>query len=152
MPNYKSGDIWSQYGKDGSVIFVTTCGVLTRTGLVMGAGIALEAKQREPKLPSQLMALIHEYRGYVDLGIAHYGVLFKPEWHIGAFQTKYHFKSDSSIEVIQYSTKQLKELAEFYPESQFHLNFPGIGLGRLNPNDIKPILSILPNNVTIWSK
>lgn len=152
MPNYMSGDIWSQYNKDGSIIFVTTCGVLTRTGLVMGAGIALEARQREPMLPIHFKLAIHEKHGCIDLGVAHYGLLFKPEWEIGAFQTKYHFKSDSSLELIKDSTKQLKELAEFYPDSQFHLNFPGIGFGRLNPNDIKPILSILPNNVTIWSK
>lgn len=152
MPKYKSGDIWSQYGKDGHIIMVTTCGVLTRTGLVMGAGIALEARQKEPKLPHNFMTKIHEIRGHVDLGIAHYGLLFHETWDIGAFQTKYHYKHDSSIELIQYSTAKLLALALQWPDSSFHLNFPGIGLGKLNPNDIKPILSVLPDNVTIWSK
>lgn len=152
MPKYVSGNIWTQYNKDGHIILVTTCGVISRAGLVMGAGIALEAKQLEPKLPIKFMNKIHELRGHVDLGVAHYGLLFDETWEIGAFQTKYHFKHDSSIELIQFSCSKLKALAELWPESNFHLNFPGIGLGKLNPNDIKPLLSVLPDNVAIWSK
>ncbi len=46
------GDIW-QSGAD--VICVTTNGVLRKNGdLVMGAGIALEAKKRYPRLPAFL--------------------------------------------------------------------------------------------------
>ncbi len=38
------------------------------------------------------------------------------------------------------------------PHITVALNFPGIGYGGLNRNEVLPIISILPDNVEIWEK
>lgn len=154
MANFLTGNIWTTYQKPQNVILVTTNGVITRNGMVMGAGIALEAKRLEPLLPQVLAdkALLkaNYSRGY--MGIIKYGVLFNPMWNIGAFQTKYHFKHDSPLELIQYSAEQLNEIANEFSDFVFNVNFPGVGLGKLRPSDVKPVMETLPTNVNIWSK
>ena len=154
MANFLTGNIWTTYQRPNNIILVTTNGVITRNGLVMGAGIALEAKVLEPLLPQVLAdkALLkaNYSRGY--MGIIKYGVLFNPMWNIGAFQSKYHFKHDSPLELIQYSAEQLNEIANEFSDFVFNVNFPGVGLGKLRPSDVKPVMETLPNNVNVWSK
>lgn len=151
MPQYKSGNIWNEYGKPNSTILVTTCGVILNGKLVMGAGAALDAKLREPELPSNFGTLIMRYAD-VSNNIGNYGLLYHPDRRINAFQTKYHYKHDSSIELITMAAEKLKFVAEHEPEKTFNLTFPGIGFGRLNPESVKPLLAGLPDNVIIWSK
>lgn len=154
MANFLTGNIWSTYQKPNNIILVTTNGVITRNGIVMGAGIALEAKRLEPLLPQVLAdkALLkaNYSRGY--MGIIKYGILFNPMWNIGAFQSKYHFKHDSPLELIQHSAEELKQIATENGHFVFNVNFPGVGLGKLRPSDVKPVMKTLPNNVNVWSK
>ncbi|MBP94160.1 MAG: hypothetical protein CMC55_08595 [Flavobacteriaceae bacterium] len=151
MPQYKSGNIWTEYGKPNSTILVTTCGVILNGKLVMGAGAALDAKLREPELPALFGSLIKRY-GSMDNNIGNYALLYDTDRKINAFQTKYHYKHDSSVDLISMAAKQLAFIAELTPNKTFNLTFPGIGFGRLNPESVKPLLAGLPDNVIIWSK
>jgi hypothetical protein len=37
-----------------------------------------------------------------------------------------------------------------HPDASVHLNYPGIGNGRLRREDVLPIIALLPDQVTIW--
>ena len=151
MANFITGNIWSNYRVNNHKIMVTTNSIISSSaGLVMGAGIALEAKKIEPMLP---FIFANKIASHVkSQGNLAYGVLFEPSWSIGAFQSKYHFKNPSPLELVEISANKLNKLALRYEEFVFNLNFPAVGLGGLRPSDVKPIIENLPNNVNIWSK
>lgn len=140
----KQGNIWTDFDKLDYAC-TTTNSVVKRNGeLVMGAGHALQAKQRFPGLALDLGKQI-QAKG-ASLGF--YGLLLSDK--ILAFQTKIHFNDNSPIEVVQRSTDMLRRLALKYPEKTFGLPFPGISNGKLNPKDVYPILKQLPDNVTVY--
>ena len=70
--------------------------------------------------------------------------------NIGAFQTKYNWTDPSPIELVEYSTKFLKFIADNRPHHTFHLPCPAVNHGGRNVEDILPLLDILPNNVIIY--
>lgn len=140
------GDMWSAY--DGADLFlVTTNGVVTHDGkLVMGAGIARQARNRFPGLDEALG------KAALEAG-APYGLLVSPRWpkaKLGAFQTKGEWKEGASPALISASTHMLLEWCKEHPTAQVHLNMPGVGLGGLPLEVVLPILEPLPDSVNVW--
>jgi hypothetical protein len=116
----------------------------------MGAGAAFEAKKLYPTSPALLGMKIKAKRdpkGFYGLAFCH-----QHNCRLGAFQTKYHWNSDSSLELIQASIRQLEIYAISTPSQTIFLNFPGIGLGGLKREEILPLLANLPDNVTVWER
>lgn len=154
MPLFRTGNMFELFGEYKQVLLVTTNGVITPSaGLVMGAGAALQAKQHELNVGKRLAKLIRQGSSdtYEELGVAVYGVVWDVSYQIGAFQTKRHWKMPSEISVIKHSVKKLCAISQDNPEFTFNVNFPGIGLGGLSKQTIKPLLVNLPDNVVIWS-
>ena len=165
------GNMWKIYGKTG-LFCITTNGVIqTLFGstkyLVMGAGIAGVMNKKVPSLSKY--AGEHIYRNfkpyYIDKpmrsqNIYRYGVCYfhykqakSPffEQPIGLFQTKYDYADKSSLELIEYSTQVL--INNYCPRFEsIVLNFPGIGLGKLDRSAVLEIIEQLPDNVTIYEK
>ena len=115
----------------------------------MGRGIARQAKERFPGLDVVLGGHIQALCG--NQGI--YGLLVSPRWpaaKLGAFQVKQHYSQPASLELIRRSTTALCAWCAKHPDALVHLNFPGIGNGRLLREDVLPIIAQLPNQVTIW--
>ena len=140
------GDMWSVY-ELADLFLVTTNGVLNAHGaLVMGAGIAKQARDRFPGLDQRFGKAVSLY------GLR-YGLLFPNAWpkdKLGAFQTKQHWREGANLTLIELASDKLRVWCQEYPVCQVHLNMPGVGLGGLQREDVLPLLSSLPDTVNVW--
>jgi hypothetical protein len=132
-----------------NLMLVTGNSFLTKGGdVVMGAGAALKLKVAMPGVDTWFGQEINRICG--SLGM--YGLIVHPQRNIGLFQTKYHFKNNADIDLIQESSYHLNIwLSENGNEDRVvYLNYPGIGNGRLPIGDVEPIVNQLPDNVIVW--
>lgn len=96
MPQFKTGDMWTAY--TAVDLFLITTNSTLRQGdhaLVMGRGIARQAKERFPGLDTALGRQIQALCG--NQGI--YGLLISLRWpaaKLGAFQVKRHYSQPAS--------------------------------------------------------
>lgn len=146
-----TGNIWDY---EADAVCVTTNLVVTGNGLVMGAGIAKQAKDRYPSLPH----LFGEYyRGFSLSGIRNdftycvaKSVIPPPNWplftrHIVAFPTKYHWRDHSDLLLIRKSAQDLVYLVERLEDDldkdvTVVLPRPGCGLGGLKWDRVKVVI------------
>lgn len=133
--------------------FVTTNNCVTKDGrLVMGAGAAKSMKDIFPDIDlffARQITRVDNNNNFIYA--SKYGLLVNTTTRLGAFQTKYHFKDKSDLELIRYSTAKLILFALANPTDTIHLNFPGIGYGGLKKEDVLPIITALPDNVIVWT-
>lgn len=126
-------------------ICVTTNSSLNKKGeLVMGAGIALEAKNRYPELPSVFGGKVGK------LGVVGGDYYILQHKNILAFQTKRHYREKSPVELVVKSINRLKFLATVFDDKVFGLPFPAINNGGLKKEDVLPMLFVLPDNVLVF--
>jgi len=126
------GNIWEQ--KDADAICVTTNGIVKANGeLVMGKGIALEAKQRCSYLSKRLGQLV------TGLGNSVHPIGTE-DCIIFSFPTKHHYKDNSDIELIKKSAVELVEWINKMNFKVIYLPRPGCGCGGLNWKDVKKVL------------
>lgn len=140
------GNIWLMLGTTNLLLFTSNSTLNKANELVMGAGIAKEAKERFPMFPKLLGDKIQA----IDKVGQWYGVLASPNYKVGAFQTKTDWKLPSTLELIEYSTEMLIQIAPNY--ERIDMPVPGCSNGGLNYRDVEPIIKRLPDNVHIWSK
>lgn len=127
------GNIWDHWNADG--ICITTNGVVKDNGeLVMGKGIALEARLRYPFLPSKLGALVRELGNRVH-------PIFTDNYSIFSFPTKHHYKDPSDIFLIKQSAIQLVKLVTDLGLKKVYLPRPGCKNGGLEWNVVKEVLA-----------
>lgn len=127
-------------------VCITTNSILNKDNcLIMGKGNAEQAKARIPDLPKDFGQQIVERN--VNGGF--YGLLVSHNKYL-AFQTKYHWRDNSPIELVERTTNMLVRLANNHPDKTFGLPFPGIQNGRLRPKDVYPLLQKLPDNVFVY--
>jgi hypothetical protein len=141
--------MWTAYTA-ADLFLVSTNSTIRQDGaLVMGRGIARQAKERFPGLDAALGTQVQALCG--NQGI--YGLLVSPRWpaaKLGAFQVKQHYSQPASLELIRRSTAALCAWCIKHPTATVVVNFPGIGNGRLRREDVLPIIAQLPDQVTIW--
>ena len=149
MPQFQTGDMWMAYPTT-DLFLITTNSTLRRDGaLVMGRGIARQARDRFLGLGKVLGQHVLNLCG----NQGEYGLLISPRWpeaKLGVFQVKRHYSHAASLELIQNSTTALCAWCTEQPKATIALNFPGIGNGRLPRTAVLPILQQLPDTVTIW--
>jgi len=110
---------------------VTTNGIVKKNGdLVMGAGVAREAKRRFNELP-------HIFGQNIDKNGNHVYIVEK--YGIASFPTKHHWKNDSDINLIAQSCRELLFLSKSW--DYILLTRPGCGLGKLSWVDVRPVLA-----------
>ncbi len=143
---YKYGNMLATL-TPGDIYLVTTNSYIRRDGaLVMGRGAAKQLATMFPRLPYELGDRIEH------LGEYNIGVLTQTNGQrlsLGAFQVKFNFADEADLPLIRRSAAQLTRLA-VEDGRVFHVNFPGIGNGRLSIDDVEPALSTLPDNVCVW--
>ncbi len=151
MATFHKGDMWDRFGKV-DLFCITTNGVITKDGrLVMGAGIAKEARDRLPGIDKDLAEAIQNKSGFFlhrlkrSLQVRNHVAQM-----IVAFQVKEHYKSNANLNLIRESCLALFSEILDRPKITIALNFPGIGYGGLSRNKVLPIISLLPDNVEIW--
>jgi len=133
-----------------NAICVTTNGIVKVNGeLVMGAGVAKLFATKWPRLPRMLGNLIQNGGNHV-YSIPQFSV--KDPW-IVSFPTKDDYLDKSSLSLIRRSAVELMELTNNQNWELVALPFPGIGMGGLNPQEVREAISpILDNRIIILSK
>jgi hypothetical protein len=123
---------------------ITTNGFVKKNGeAVMGAGCALEAKQRYEWLPLKLGKSISCYGNHV----------FEFGDGLVTFPVKHKWFEKADMLLIQKSAVQLMELVEGSGWKKVILPRPGCGNGRLKWDDVKAVLTpILDERIYIVSK
>jgi len=142
MAIFREGNLFREPGFK----FVTTNSYLTKDlRLVMGRGAALELKTISPGIDQIFGNIINRTCGH--LGV--YGLIKIDHASCGAFQVKHHFRDKADLELIQFGIVLLTAEARNMDQI-VHLNYPGIGNGKLSKEEIRPLLNILPDNVHVW--
>jgi len=134
MINFTTGNIWE--AKTWAVVVpVNTVGV-------MGAGLALEAKQQCPRM-------FEEYKEWCVINQLYTGItrtftdmrgkesIFR--WFV-LFPTKKHWKNPSKLEYISNGLESLKQDIEWFHIKSIAIPKLGCGLGGLDWKKIKPIM------------
>lgn len=147
MPDYRKGDMWSVLTSVDHFIVTTNAVVKNDGALVMGAGLAKQARDRQPGLDKMFGTAIKLWH---DPGEP-YGCMLWANNTFGMFQVKHHYKDQANMHLIIYSTGMLQAFAQSNPTKQYALNFPGIGNGKLKYDDVKPVIDLLPRNVQVWT-
>ena len=149
MPHFQRGDMWPAFATAGLFLITTNSTIRKDGALVMGRGIARQARDRFPGLAVNLGRYILNTCGR----LGNYGLLVSPRWpeaKLGAFQVKVHYSQPASLELIRHSTAMLCAWCAAHPDAQVVVNYPGIGNGRLCRETVLPIIAQLPEQVTIW--
>jgi hypothetical protein len=113
--------------------------------LVMGRGAAKQCHDTYPGIDRELAQK----------------VVKQPEKHIlwieiedgqmlGWFKVKHHWADQADIRLIEQSTASLSQLANRRPHLQFHMNYPGIGNGRLTEHEVGHIIHHMPDNISVY--
>jgi hypothetical protein len=139
---YIKGNLWNFHS--GAPVCITTNGIIKKNGeLVMGAGIALQAKQRFPALPLKAGNAV---KGYGNR------TLYFIEERLFTFPTKYDWRDPSDINLIGLSAHQLKAQCDQLGFNRVYLPRPGCSNGKLNWPDVDNVLrQILDDRFTIVS-
>jgi hypothetical protein len=138
------GDMWVAL-EETDLFLITANATIKRNGaLVMGRGLALEAKRRFPGLDLACGRLVGDRQVY---GV---GVLPAPFTPLGLFQVKNHFRERADLDLIKRSVRALLSLLEFSRLERVDLNFPGIGNGGLPQSCVLPLIEPLPDRVHVW--
>lgn len=150
------GNMWDVFGQT-DLFLITTNPIMRSDGaIVMGRGIAKQAKDRFPELPYKFAERYHdavEEQQLADIMMPTFvGFIGKFDGQlVGWFMTKRHWRDSSQIDVIVNSTRELTRLVKgALPPMRVDLNFPGIGNGKLKREDVLPIIEQLPDNVHVW--
>jgi hypothetical protein len=149
MAEFRNGDMWTAYDEADLFLITTNSTIRQDDALILGRGIARQARDRFPGLDKALGRQILNTCG----SLGQYGLLVSPRWpeaKLGAYQVKSHYDKPASLALIQHSTAALQAWCAAHPTAQVCLNFPGIGNGRLPREQVLPIVQQLPANVTIW--
>lgn len=147
------GNIWDMLHSREAVV-VTINGDLTKTGrLVMGKGIALEAKTRIKGVDRVLGDAVASH-GLQTLILS--PANYMPRWDLYAFPTKHHWRDKADPDLIVKSAHELVYLVEKelmmvsayiadhpgYPPLYPNIYLPrvGCGAGGLRWEDVKPLI------------
>lgn len=138
-------NIWN-YHKKGNYIVITTNGFVKNNGeCVMGRGIALQAKNKFPKLAKELGKRIKEEGN---------NVFIFDQYDIITFPVKHNWFENAELELIEKSCVQLSELFEEGYQlgadlPKIYMPKPGCLNGKLDWKDVEQIVAQLSHLVTL---
>lgn len=125
-------------------ICVTTNGIIKNNKeAVMGAGIALEAKNRFPILPKILGQKILESGNKVHL------LYTTNDYCIVSFPTKHHWRDKSDLDLIKRSILELVGMTNEMKWSKVVIPRPGCGNGGLDWKDVKKYMIYLDDRFLV---
>jgi hypothetical protein len=151
MAEFRRGDMWTAYNEADLYLITANSTIRQDDALIMGRGIARQARDHFPDLDKALSRQILNTCGRLgQYGPGLAGVSSRwPEAKLGAFQVKTHYDKPANLAFIQHSTAALQAWCAVQPTALVCLNFPGTGNGRLPREQVLPIVQQLPTNVTI---
>lgn len=126
------GDIWD-YVDEGWIV-IPTNGSIGKYGAIMGAGLALETKQRFPKLPKLLEERLITWGN---------GVYVFDEYKLITLPTKHSYKDrKSDIMFMAENIYTLKTLSLHLWPQDFYLPKLGCGKGGLKWKDVEEAMDL----------
>ena len=131
-------------------LFTGNSTIKNNGGIVMGRGAAKQVRDTYSGIDRRYgMALSKERAD--DVYKPHLmWVAIQPKMILGWFKVKHHWKDPADVVLIARSALDLAELATKHSKHIFHMNFPGIGNGQLEEENVLPLLRNLPDNVLIY--
>ncbi len=130
------GNLWT-YPAD--VRIITTNGMVNSKGeCVMGRGCAAEAKHRYPNLPKELAVKLK--------ATGNHPYAFD-EYDIITFPVKHKWFEWADLPLIKTSALQLAKMLD--PNKIYVLPRPGCGNGKRSWNEVRGLLTKLPDNVHV---
>lgn len=145
-----TGDLWELGEKDGNAIVITTNGAVTKLGrAVMGRGVARQAKKRFAAhgVDARLGQIIKVAGNHV------HSLFVGEPYTLVTFPVKHHWIDQADPELIVRSAGELKAKADKSLWAKVYLPRPGCGNGRLEWDDVKPIIEpILDDRFTVVNK
>ncbi|MCP4539460.1 MAG: hypothetical protein GY832_20170 [Chloroflexi bacterium] len=152
MPKIVPHDLWESPGLPGMWVVTTNSYIKHNGALVMGRGAARQAMDKLPNIEYLSGAAVERISGR-DFAKAYGFLVVVPPTDtavgFGVFQVKWHWKDPANLGLIQMSVSALAEYADINPDVSIRMNYPGIGNGRLKRSEVGPLLTPLPENVTI---
>lgn len=142
-------DLWSE---PADARCITTNGFVKNNGeLVMGRGVAKQAKDRYPWLPLRFGQMVDITGNKVQW------VSFFPDPRaeepmetIIAFPVKHFWRDKADLSLIEKSARELMELIDYWKFEKVLLPRPGCGNGQLLWAEVKPVIeSILDDRVWV---
>ncbi len=137
------GNLWDFEG----IPAITTNGYIKKDGrAVMGRGCAKEASLRFPGMQERLAFELSRYGNHVFY-LYQFG-----ERGIITFPVKHLWNEKADLELIRRSADELVHsvIPYFKIKTTIYLARPGVGNGRLNWDDVKPVISnILTDQVCV---
>jgi len=128
---YTQGNLWDFHNL--GPICITTNGVIRKDStLVMGAGIALQAKQRFPEVPGILADLVSTHGNHA---------FYLTVQNLFSFPTKHDWKDKSSISLITQSCHELVNITNKMSFMRVYLPKPGSANGQLSWDQVNPLIS-----------
>ena len=113
--------------------------------IVMGRGAAMQIRDYYPGIDKVFGAAVSK-NPYAHI----LSVTITPQQYLGWFKVKDHWAEDAKLDLIDLSTRQLRDIARKHSDTTYHMNYPGIGNGHLLPIYVEEILHMLPKNVRIY--
>lgn len=139
---YTNGNLWNFHSL--GPVCITTNGIIKKDNtLVMGAGVALQAKQRFPDVPGTLADLVRKYgnRAFYLLGS-----------NLFSFPTKHDWKDKSDINLIAQSCHDVVDITNRMLFKRVFLPKPGCANGQLDWAEVNAVISsILDDRFTVVS-
>lgn len=113
--------------------------------IVMGRGAAKQVRDTYPGI-DQSFGMIIQRKPQTNLA----WISLPNDMHLGWFKVKNHWAEQANELLIKDSTEILDRIANKHRDKTFHMNFPGIGNGKLGIDRVMPIIELLPDNVWIY--
>jgi hypothetical protein len=140
-----NGDLWQMHSH---VKVIPTNGVVSaQHEVVMGAGVALQAKKRMPQLPFMIGRRIEKFGNNVHIIQVPDNLRETMKCSVlVAFPTKFHWQDKSTLWLVEKSCKQLCQAYEQNWWDSILLPEVGMGLGGLSPEEVYPLLDLYFND------
>ena len=137
---------YSAYWQVPDVYLFTGNPVVKNNGaIVMGRGAAKQVRDSFPGIDKAFgQAVRRNPKAHI------LSVTISPQRYLGWFKVKDHWAEDAKVELIDQSVNALRAIAIKHRDTTYHMNYPGIGNGKLDIKTVHHILQHLPDNVRIY--
>ena len=141
-----------QEGRENvAIVFGSNLSIKKDGTNVMGAGLAKQLKDAYPGIEKAHGDVLKEFKGVQNIPYYHKG---SKDPIVVAFPVKKHWSENAIPSLIERSCHELKEIACENKKMTFLWAFPGIGNGKLDPDEVLKIIQKvgMPDNVILVSK
>lgn len=146
-------EVITTMGEGNTVLWTSNSTVTKKGNAVCGRGFAKQITEKYPGL-KKLESMYLTGTKTIEERVDKYGnqvMIKEPKLHqvycndnnrkeVWAFPVKTGYWEKAQLDIIEKNAKELRQLALEHMPEEFHINFPGIGAGELNYNEVLTVL------------